>query len=193
MRPFEDFESTITPLARADVDTDQIVPKQFLKLVTRSGFGKHLFHGWRYGPGGAPDPSFVLNDHQYSGSRILAAMDNFGCGSSREHAVWALKDYGFDAVIAPSFADIFRSNCYKNGLLPVQLARGTVESMMGGGTARVSLRGMTVAFAGRSHQFTADEHGRRMLLEGLDEIGLTLERGDQIAAHESARPAPSLI
>ena len=193
MRPFEDFESGITPLARADVDTDQIVPKQFLKLVTRSGFGKCLFYGWRYRPGGAPDPSFVLNDPRHRGSRILAAMDNFGCGSSREHAVWALKDYGFDAVIAPSFADIFRSNCYKNGLLPVQLGRDAVGSMMGGGRARVSLRDMTVEFAGRSHPFTADEHGRRMLLGGLDEIGLTLEREQEIAAHESARPAPSLI
>lgn len=190
---FQDIESAIVPLERADVDTDQIVPKQFLKQISKKGFGKHLFYGWRYGPGGEPNPSFVLNDPRYSGARILAAMDNFGCGSSREHAVWALKDYGFDAVVAPSFADIFKSNCYKNGLLPVEIGRADVESMMAGGSARVSLREQAVEFGGKTVRFKADAHGRRMLLEGLDEIGLTLERSAEIAAHESARPVPSLI
>lgn len=193
MKKFQDVRSSVVPLARSDVDTDQIVPKQFLKLVSREGFGKHLFHGWRYGPGGEPDPSFVLNDPRYSGARILAAMDNFGCGSSREHAVWALKDYGFDAVVAPSFADIFKSNCYKNGLLPVELPRRAVEEIMESGEALVSLRRQAVEFAGRSAPFRADGHGRRMLLEGLDEIGLTLERLPQISAHEASRPVPSLI
>lgn len=193
MKKFGDVRSAVVPLARSDVDTDQIVPKQFLKLVSRKGFGKHLFHGWRYGPGGAPDPSFVLNDPRYSGARILAAMDNFGCGSSREHAVWALKDYGFDAVVAPSFADIFKSNCYKNGLLPVELQRSDVAGVMEAGEALVSLRRQTVEFAGRSAPFRADEHGRRMLLEGLDEIGLTLERLARISEYEASRPVPSLI
>lgn len=193
MKKFRDVESVVTPLARPDIDTDQIVPKQFLKLVKRTGFGEHLFHGWRYGPGGAPDPSFALNDPRYRGSRILAAMDNFGCGSSREHAVWALKDYGFDVVVAPSFADIFVSNCYKNGLLPARLERGAVERMISeGGAARVSLRDLTVEFGGERYEFEADGHGRRMLLEGLDEIDLTLERAGQIDAYERSRPVPSV-
>lgn len=193
MKKFQTVESVVAPLARPNVDTDQIVPKQFLKLVKRSGFGRHLFHGWRYGPDGSPDGSFVLNDPRYSGSRILVAMDNFGCGSSREHAVWALKDYGFDVVVAPSFADIFMSNCYKNGLLPARVGRGAAEAMIsGGGTARVSLEDLTVRFGGEEHPFEADAHGRRMLLEGLDEIDLTLKREDRISAYEKSRPVPSV-
>lgn len=133
MRPFEDFESDITPLARADVDTDQIVPKQFLKLVTRSGFGKCLFYGWRYRPGGAPDPSFVLNDPRHRGSRILAAMDNFGCGSSREHAPIALSRCGVKAVLAPSFARIFYRNCVDGAfLLPVEIGADAYEGISDG-------------------------------------------------------------
>lgn len=193
MKKFRDVESEIAPLARPNVDTDQIVPKQFLKLVKRTGFGEHLFHGWRYGPGGAEDPSFVLNDPRYRGSRILVAMDNFGCGSSREHAVWALKDYGFDVVVAPSFADIFASNCYKNGLLPARVERGAAEAMISeGGRARVSLARRTVEFGGKEHGFEADAHGSRMLLEGLDEIDLTLELEAEIAAYERSRPVPSV-
>ena len=193
MKKFRDVESEITPLARPNVDTDQIVPKQFLKLVQKTGFGKHLFHGWRYGPDGGPDGSFVLNDPRYRGSRILVAMDNFGCGSSREHAVWALKDYGFDVVAAPSFADIFMSNCYKNGLLPARIGRDAAELMIReGGRARVSLGRMSVEFGGSEYPFEADAHGCRMLREGLDEIDLTLELEEKIAGYERRRPVPSV-
>lgn len=192
------------PLGRADVDTDQIVPKQFLKLVDRAGFGEHLFHNWRrLADGSTPDPSFVLNDPAYAGARILLAGDNFGCGSSREHAVWALLDYGFDAVIAPSFADIFYGNCFKNGLLPVALGRGDVDSLLAasaGAASRgepppevaVDLEARTVSAACiGTVAFEIGADRRAALLEGLDEIGLTLgQYGAAISAFESGPGAP---
>ncbi len=194
MRPFERLESVITPLPRINVDTDQIVPKQFLRLVQRSGFGQYLFHGWRHeGDGTTPDASFPLNDPRYAGSRILVTGENFGCGSSREHAVWALLDHGFGAVIAPSFADIFASNCIKSGLLPVTLARDAVDSLMSTtGKVAVDLesRLVSVRETGESWTFEIGEHARRMLLEGLDEIAMTLMRGDDITAYERTHAVP---
>ena len=194
MRPFERLESVITPLPRINVDTDQIVPKQFLRLVQRSGFGQYLFHGWRHeGDGTTPDASFPLNDPRYAGSRILVTGENFGCGSSREHAVWALLDHGFGAVIAPSFADIFASNCIKSGLLPVTLARDAVDALMST-TGRVAVdlesRLVSVHETGESWTFEIGEHARRMLLEGLDEIAMTLMRGDDITAYERTHAVP---
>ena len=194
MRPFERLESVITPLPRINVDTDQIVPKQFLRLVQRSGFGQYLFHGWRHeGDGTTPDSSFPLNDPRYAGSRILVTGENFGCGSSREHAVWALLDHGFGAVIAPSFADIFASNCIKSGLLPVTLARDAVDALMST-TGRVAVdlesRLVSVRETGESWTFEIGEHARRMLLEGLDEIAMTLMQEDDIATYERTHAVP---
>jgi len=195
LRPFETIESAVTPLPRINVDTDQIVPKQFLRLVQRSGFGRHLFHGWRYGEDGVtPMASFPLNDPRYAGSRILVTGENFGCGSSREHAVWALMDYGFGAVIAPSFADIFASNCIKSGLLPAALPREAVERLMRTtAPVRVDLeaRRVSVPSEQASWGFEIGDHARRTLLEGLDEIALTLEREGRIAEYERANPVPA--
>jgi len=195
--------SAAAPLGRVNVDTDQIVPKQFLKLVERTGFGEHLFHNWRRLADGSPDPAFVLNDPLYAGSRILLAGDNFGCGSSREHAVWALLDYGFDVVIAPSFADIFYGNCFKNGLLPVALGRGAVDALLAAASAppspggrppevAVDLEAQTVSAAcigTVGFEIAADR--RAALLGGMDEIDLTLgQYGGAISSFESGPGAP---
>ncbi|ABK78109.1 3-isopropylmalate dehydratase small subunit [Cenarchaeum symbiosum A] len=174
------------------MDTDQIVPKQFLKLLTKTGFGDFLFFDWRYGAGREPDPEFVLNDPAYAGSRILAAGENFGCGSSREHAVWALRDYGFAAVIAPSFADIFYSNCFKNGVLPVVLGEEAI-SALAGSEATVDLDSQEVRSAKGTFHFDVDPHRKRMLLEGLDDISLTLEHESEIAKFEGGPRAPSSV
>jgi len=201
MEPFRTVRSVATPLDKINVDTDQIVPKQFLKLVQRSGFGKYLFYDWRYesvegGSGGAsvvPRPDFVLNHPRYKGSAILVTGENFGCGSSREHAVWALADYGFRAVIAPSFADIFYNNCFKNGVLPVTLERGEVRDMLKfGGDIEVDLKAGEVRMyspgstAGPSHvaRFEIEPHRRTVLLEGLDEIAQTLKYEKKISEFE---------
>ena len=201
MRAFRAVESVPTPLGRVNIDTDQIVPKQFLKLVDRTGFGRHLFHNWRYADAGAgpPDPSFVLNDPLYAGSRILVAGDNFGCGSSREHAVWALLDYGFDAVIAPSFADIFYGNCFKNGLLPVALGRAEVDALLAAASppgpiprVAVDLEAQTVAadcIGTARFEIRADR--KAALLGGLDEIDLTVRQyGGAISRFERGPTAP---
>lgn len=195
--------SPAVPLGRVNVDTDQIVPKQFLKLVERTGFGEHLFHNWRRLPdGAAPDPSFILNDPAYESARILVAGDNFGCGSSREHAVWALLDYGFDVVIAPSFADIFYGNCFKNGLLPVALGRADVDALLAASAVRpgagppppisVDLEAQTVSAAcigTAGFEIGADR--RAALLGGMDEIDLTLgQYGGAISSFESGPGAP---
>ena len=192
MRRFAPVESVVTPLDRANVDTDQIIPKQFLKLVRRSGFGAHLFHGWRFTEAGDPDPGFVLNDPRYAGSRILAAGENFGCGSSREHAVWALSDYGFDVIVAPSFADIFYGNCFKNGVLPVALPAADLRAVTGAaGPVRVDLRGRAIAVPGRAPvRFGIEPHRRRALLEGLDDIALTLEHEGAISSFEGRSGIP---
>lgn len=187
MQPFRTHTGTALPLDRSDVDTDQIVPAEYLRRIERTGFGPFLFAEWR------KDPAFVLNDPRYEGATILLAGPNFGSGSSREHAVWALEDQGFRVVIAPSFADIFRTNCTKVGLLPVELPAGTVRTLMDAvladpGTAfTVDLRASTVAGAGVEASFEIDDFTRWRLLEGLDDIGLTLRHADAVAAYEATR------
>ncbi len=199
MKRFVTVRSVATPLDRANVDTDQLVPKQFLKLVQRSGFGRYLFYNWRFldGDEGRPDPGFVLNNPAYAGSRVLVTGANFGCGSSREHAVWALSDHGFDVVISTSFADIFRDNCFKNGVLPVQLSEGDVARIMGCGAAgvvEVDLEAQTVTAAdGTAVGFEIEPYRRRALLDGLDDIDLTLRHGDKISEFEARSRIPSVL
>jgi 3-isopropylmalate/(R)-2-methylmalate dehydratase small subunit len=189
MRPFTVHTGRATPLDRSDVDTDQIIPAEYLKRVERSGFGPFLFHSWR------SDPTFVLNQPAFAGSTILVTGPNFGSGSSREHAVWALEDHGFRAIVAPSFADIFRNNCTKVGLLPVELAPDTVRSLMDlvlGDPATeitVDLQTKTLSAPGLHAAFGIDDFTRWRLLEGLDDIGLTLRHEDAIDAFEAARPS----
>jgi 3-isopropylmalate/(R)-2-methylmalate dehydratase small subunit len=195
MIPFRTHTGLVAPLDRPNVDTDQIIPKQFLKRVERTGFGQFLFYDWRFGAAGELDASFVLNEPRYAGASVLVAGRNFGCGSSREHAPWALLDYGFRAVIAPSFADIFANNCMKNGIVTVelkdeQLAELARRAREGEGyRVTIDLERCEVrdqeAFSAR---FEMGEFRRRCLLEGLDETGLTLLREDDIAAFESRRP-----
>jgi 3-isopropylmalate/(R)-2-methylmalate dehydratase small subunit len=176
MEPINVIEGAVSVLDRADVDTDQIIPKQFLKRVERTGFGEFLFYDWRNEPGWHLPPN-----------PILAAGRNFGCGSSREHAPWALEDYGFRAIVAPSFADIFQSNCTKIGLLPVQLPEDDVRALMEAGEARIDLESQTASFAGRQVHFGVDPGVKHRLLNGLDEIGVTLEQVDAIERYEAER------
>jgi 3-isopropylmalate/(R)-2-methylmalate dehydratase small subunit len=189
MEPVRRVEGTAVPLDRSDVDTDQIVPARFLKRIERSGFGEFLFHEWRQ------DPGFVLNDPRYEGATILLAGANFGSGSSREHAPWALQDHGFRAVIAPSFADIFRSNCCKIGLLPVELpaesVRALMDAVLDDPATRivVDLGSLTVDAPGVQESFPFDDFRRWCLLEGYDDIDLTLRHVDAIAAYEARRPS----
>jgi 3-isopropylmalate/(R)-2-methylmalate dehydratase small subunit len=189
MRPFTVHTGRAMPLDRADVDTDQIIPAEYLKRVERSGFGPFLFHSWR------SDPTFVLNQPAFAGSTILVTGPNFGSGSSREHAVWALEDHGFRAIVAPSFADIFRNNCTKVGLLPVELAPDTVRSLMDmvledpATEITVDLQTKTLSAPGLHAAFGIDDFTRWRLLEGLDDIGLTLRHQDAIDAYERARPS----
>jgi 3-isopropylmalate/(R)-2-methylmalate dehydratase small subunit len=176
MEPVRIVEGGVSMLDRADVDTDQIIPKQFLKRVERSGFGEFLFHDW------AKQPGWELQRNP-----ILATGRNFGCGSSREHAPWALEDYGFKAIVAPSFADIFYSNCTKIGLLPVALPEAEVRELMTAGHARIDLEEQEVAFGGRQVPFEIDPETARRLLEGLDDIGVTMQQEAAIAAYERDR------
>jgi 3-isopropylmalate/(R)-2-methylmalate dehydratase small subunit len=184
VKPFRTVTSRAAVLDRPDVDTDQIIPKQFLKRIERTGFGEFLFFDWR------KDPGFELNGPGAQNARLLLAGRNFGCGSSREHAPWALQDYGFDAIIAPSFGDIFRQNSYKIGLLTVQLPADQVKDLMtrakGGEEITVDLEARTAG----GFPFEIDDFQRRCLLEGLDDIALTLLEEDALAAYESANPAP---
>jgi 3-isopropylmalate/(R)-2-methylmalate dehydratase small subunit len=191
MTPFRTHNGTIAPLDRANVDTDQIIPKQFLKRIERTGFGEFLFYDWRFLPNGELDSSFVLNEPRYRGASILIAGKNFGCGSSREHAPWALADYGFRAIIAPSFADIFANNCMKNGLLPVTLLEEEVTAVIENARTidhyelTVDLESRTVTDGrGFSASFAIDDFQRHCLMEGLDDIGLTLLYETDIAAYE---------
>jgi 3-isopropylmalate/(R)-2-methylmalate dehydratase small subunit len=189
MEPLRKFIGKVAPLDRADIDTDQIIPKQFLKRIERTGFGDVLFNDWRYRPDGEPDPSFELNDPRYAGATILIAGRNFGCGSSREHAVWALQDFGFQTVIAPSFADIFYNNCMSTGLLAVRLPEEAVAILMrqiaDGREITVDLEAETVTdVEGQSIPFAIDPFHRYRLLNGLDEIGLTLQHEDAISTYE---------
>ncbi|MBI1864618.1 MAG: 3-isopropylmalate dehydratase small subunit [Nitrospirae bacterium] len=196
MEPFTVLESVVMPLDRPNVDTDAIIPKQFLKTIERTGLGKNLFFDWRYREDGSPDPAFVLNDPGYHEARILLARENFGCGSSREHAPWALLDYGFRCIIAPSFADIFYNNCFKNGILPVVLSADDVDRLFRdvaktpGCRVSVDLASQTViAQDGSVHAFQIDPFRKECLLKGLDEIGLTLRHEPEIAAYETRRRA----
>ncbi len=191
MKAFSRHTGLVAPLDRANVDTDQIIPKQFLKRIERTGFGEFLFYDWRYLPDGQPNPSFVLNQPRYQGASILVAGKNFGCGSSREHAPWALGEFGFRVIIAPSFADIFANNCFKNGMLPITLPAAQVAQIMDRARSRegyevsVDLERQTVEDAqGFSASFDVGEFQRYCLLEGLDDIGLTLRHEDAIRAYE---------
>jgi 3-isopropylmalate/(R)-2-methylmalate dehydratase small subunit len=195
MIQFRVHSGLAAPLARPNVDTDQIIPKQFLKRVERTGFGQFLFYDWRFLPNGEPNAEFELNDPRYRGASILIAGKNFGCGSSREHAPWALADYGFRAIIAPSFADIFANNCLKNGLLPVVLSDSEVAELtnraktMDGYELTVDLENKIVSDkSGFSAEFRIGDFQRQCLLEGLDDIGLTLQHEDAIATYEQRRP-----
>jgi len=194
MKAFRVHTGLVAPLDRANVDTDQIIPKEFLKRIERTGFGEFLFYDWRRKPDRTLDPAFVLNQPRYKGASILVADRNFGCGSSREHAPWALDDFGFRAIIAPSFADIFANNCVKNGLLTVVLPEAQVATLMKraqeteGYWITVDLEKLQVRDdAGFSASFTMDDFNRRCLLEGLDDIGLTLRHEAEIAAYEARR------
>jgi 3-isopropylmalate/(R)-2-methylmalate dehydratase small subunit len=195
MNPFNKHTGRVALLDRANIDTDQIIPKQFLKRIERTGFGEFLFYDWRYLPTGELNSSFSLNYPRYRGASILVTGKNFGCGSSREHAPWALADFGFSAIIAPSFADIFANNCMKNGLLPVVLTEAEVAELAKRAgeideyEATVDLHERRVIdSAGFSAGFEIDEFQRHCLLEGLDDIGLTLQHESEITAYESHRP-----
>jgi 3-isopropylmalate/(R)-2-methylmalate dehydratase small subunit len=194
MTPFRCEHGTLVPLDRSDVDTDQIIPKQFLKRIARTGFGPFLFHEWRYDEDGSERPGFVLNDPVHRHGTVLVAGPNFGCGSSREHAVWALQEHGFRAVIAPSFADIFHGNALSCGLLPVTLPAPQVRSLLDlatedpGVPCIVDLEGGTVTAGDLSFEFHLDPTQRRRLLDGIDDIALTLHADAAIAAFEVTRP-----
>lgn len=184
MQPFKKIKSIATPLDKVNVDTDQIVPKQFLKLIQRTGFGQYLFYDWRY-EGGLPRKDFVLNDPAYKNSKILLARDNFGCGSSREHAVWALDDYGFKVVISTSFADIFYNNCFKNGILPIRVPDDVLEKLFSTKSEiEVDLETQSIKIDGMSISFQIEPHWKKILLEGLDDIAMTLLHEDQIVKYE---------
>ena len=195
MQPFRVHHGLVAPLDRANVDTDQIIPKQFLKRIERTGFGEFFFYDWRHTSGGEP---FVLDESRYRGAGILLAGKNFGCGSSREHAVWALADFGFRAVIAPSFADIFANNCSKNGVLAVVLTEQEVAELVRRARKipqyqlKIDLEQLRVTDElGFSATFTIDDFTRHCLLEGLDDIGLTMQHEREIAAYEAGHPLPS--
>lgn len=198
MKPFRAHTGKVAPLYRANVDTDQIIPKQFLKRIEKTGFGEFLFNDWRRSPEGMPNTDFVLNQPRYSDASILVAGKNFGCGSSREHAVWALADFGFRVVIASSFADIFANNCVKNGVLTVVLKEDeAAEIVRRAGEVpdyelTVDLEKCTVSDGSEfSGTFTIDDFTRHCLLEGLDDIGLTLQHEAEIANYEAAHPVPA--
>jgi len=203
MEKFETLNAVVAPLDRPNVDTDAIIPKQFLKSIKRSGFGPNLFDEWRYLDHGEPgmdcskrpvNPDFVLNQARYQGARILLGRDNFGCGSSREHAPWALEDYGFRVIIAPSFADIFFNNCFKNGILPIRLDGAVVDGLFQAVAAtegyklKVDLAAQSITTpGGEVIAFEVDPFRKHCLLEGLDDIGLTLQHVDEIRAYEQRR------
>ena len=195
MQAFKALTSIAAPLDRANIDTDAIIPKQFLKSIKRSGFGPNLFDEWRYldhgevGMDNTKRPlnkDFVLNQPEYQGAKILLARENFGCGSSREHAPWALEDYGFKAIIAPSFADIFYNNCFKNGLLPIVQDNNVMDELFGfKGEITIDLESQSVDANGKTYTFEVDAERKRRLLNGLDDISLTLQYEDEIKSFET--------
>jgi 3-isopropylmalate/(R)-2-methylmalate dehydratase small subunit len=191
MTPFKKHQGIVVPLDRVNVDTDQIIPKQYLKLVERTGFGQYLFHDWRYNLDGEPNADFVLNYPRYKGGSVLLTGANFGCGSSREHAAWALSDYGFKVLIGPSYADIFYNNCFKNGILPVTLEEPVISQLFKevagqeGYTVVVDLESQTIQKPdGENIHFNIDQFRKRCLLEGLDDISLTLQHEEKIRSYE---------
>ena len=192
MEAFKEHVGLVVPLDRINVDTDQIIPKQFLKRIERTGFGEFLFYDWRYLENGEPNPAFVLNEPRYRGVSILIAGVNFGCGSSREHAPWALQQYGFKAILASSFADIFRNNCYKNGILPITLPADVIADLSDAARVTEGYRLMVdldtqsvICPDGTSHPFEIGDFEKHCLLNGLDEIGWTLQFEADIAAFEA--------
>ncbi len=203
MQKFTQLQGLVAPLDRANVDTDAIIPKQFLKSIKRTGFGPNLFDEWRYLDHGEPgmdnsgrplNPDFVLNQPRYQGAQVLLARENFGCGSSREHAPWALEDYGFCAIIAPSYADIFYNNCFKNGLLPIVFDAAIVDQLFLETLATVGYQlhidlnaQLLTTPSGQSFEFKVEEFRKYCLLNGLDDIGLTLRNVDKIKAYEERR------
>lgn len=196
MKPFTVHTGIVGTLDRVNVDTDQIIPKQFLKRIERTGFEDALFFDWRFLPDGSPNPEFELNQPRFAGASILLTRANFGCGSSREHAPWALDNYGFRVVIAPSYADIFFNNCFKNGMLPIRLSEGQVEELFQRTKARegyqltVDLENQTISDSdGLSIKFEVEPFRRECLINGLDDIGLTLQHEDKITAYETKRAA----
>ena len=194
MESFKKISSLVTPLDKVNVDTDQIVPKQFLKLVQKSGFGKFLFFNWRFDENENKKPDFVLNDSKYENSNILVAGDNFGCGSSREHAVWALLDYGFSVIIATSFADIFFSNCFKNGILPITLDQKIVEKLQQEtGVVEVDLESQSITTPSEKISFEIDAYKKKILLEGLDDIAQTFQYEEKISEFEKESKIPSVL
>jgi 3-isopropylmalate/(R)-2-methylmalate dehydratase small subunit len=193
MRPFTQHTGLVVPMDRANVDTDQIIPKQFLKRIERTGFGQFLFFDWRFLENGQPNPDFELNRPQYAGASVLLARRNFGCGSSREHAPWALEDYGFRVIFAPTFADIFYNNCFKNGMLPIRLSETQIEDLFQRAAAHpgyqitVDLQSQTIRDEfGLRLPFDVDSFRRHCLLHGLDDIGMTLAHEGEIRAYEEA-------
>lgn len=194
MKAFTNHTGLVVPMDRANVDTDQIIPKQFLKRIERTGFGEFLFWDWSRLEGGSPNPDFELNKPEAEGASVLLARRNFGCGSSREHAPWALEDYGFRVIIAPSFADIFYNNCFKNGMLPIRLSEEQVEDLFNraaehsGYQLTADLENCTLTDGhGFSVSIDVEPFRRNCLLNGLDDIGLTLEHEEKIAAYETSR------
>ena len=194
MKPFSKIISIITPFDKANVDTDQIIPKQFLKLITKSGFGKFLFYDWRFDHNGQPKGDFILNDPTYKDSKILITNENFGCGSSREHAVCALKDFGFNVIISPSFADIFYSNCFKNGVLPIILDIKNIKKLLEiRDEVELDLNSQKIIFGNEFINFEIDSHRKIRLLEGLDDIDLTLKEDQKIENFEKNSSIASIF
>lgn len=194
MESFKKVVSIVTPFDKVNVDTDQIVPKQFLKLIKKSGFGKFLFYNWRYDENEQPISNFILNNEKYNDSKIFVTRNNFGCGSSREHAVWALKDFGFDVIIAPSFADIFYSNCFKNGMLAITLDSKIVGKLMNSDSEiEIDLENQTIKTKTEIFSFQIDPYRKKTLLEGLDDIALTSQYEDKISDFEKKNIIPSVL
>jgi len=194
MDSFKKVVSIVTPFDKVNVDTDQIIPKQFLKLIHKSGFGKFLFYNWRYDENEQPISNFILNNEKYSDSKIFVTRNNFGCGSSREHAVWALKDFGFDVIISPSFADIFYSNCFKNGMLAITLDSKIVGKLMNSDSEiEVDLENQTIKTKTEIFSFQIDPYRKKTLLEGLDDIALTSQYEDKISDFEKKNIIPSVL
>jgi len=194
MKQFQKIKTTAVPFDKVNVDTDQIVPKQFLKLIHKTGFGKFLFYNWRFDGNEIPNPSFILNDPKYKNSKILITGENFGCGSSREHAVWALQDYGFSVIMAPSFGDIFYSNCFKNGLLAITLDSKIIQKLLQiDMELEVDLENQTIKTNSEEIPFQIDQYNKKNLLEGFDEIALTIQNEDKITEYEQKFNVSSLL